>query len=106
MKLTLKEDTRTRIPYTSSYTRFISRHMKNNFLPRKTVEISTGHISLFVTNKQPRANTILYIVNVAETISIIQSLNMPLYVAIIKALWDRLSEVSTALSTTTVSNAL
>ena len=80
--------------------------MKNNFWPRKTVEISTGHISLFVIDKQPRANTILYFVNVAETISIIQSLNMPLYVAIIKALWDRLSEVSTALSTTTVSNEL
>jgi len=48
----------------------------------------------------------LYIVNVAETISIIQSLNMPLYVAIIKALWDRLSEVSTALSTITVSDEL
>jgi len=48
----------------------------------------------------------LYIVNVAETISIIQSLNMPLYVAIIKALWDRLSGVSTALSTTSVPNEL
>ena len=56
--------------------------------------------------QQPRANTLSYIVNVAETISNIQSLNMPLYVAIIKALWDRLSEVSTALSTTTVSNLI